>query len=58
MMNTVDDEVKLLSQAALRFVMKNIPVDDVLKKSPDQHTDEEQARHRQDRQSTLPKRGI
>ena len=41
MMNAVDDEVKLFSQTALRFIMKNIPVDDVFKKSPDQNAEQE-----------------
>ena len=40
MMNAVDNEVNLLSQTALRFIMKYVPVNEVLEECPEQNAEQ------------------
>ena len=57
-MNAVHDKVQLFSKMALRFIMKHVPVNDVLEKGPDQHTEQKQSCDRQDRQFVFQKRDV
>src|SRR6266446_1973010 len=57
-MNAVHDEVQLFSKMALRFIMKRVPVNDVLEKGPDQHPKRKKSRHYQDRQFALEKGSV
>ena len=40
MMNTMDDIVQALSQTGLRFVVENVPVDEVLEQRPEQNAEQ------------------
>src|SRR6059058_4981074 len=57
-MNTVDDVVQPFSQAGLGFIMKYVPMDEVLEQRPEQNTEQKQPRDGRDRQFLLPKGNI
>ena len=45
-MHTVNDKMQPFSHSRLRFVMKNVAMDDVFEQRPDQHTEQEKSHDR------------
>ena len=57
-MHSVNHKVQLLSPTSLRFVMEDVPVNEVLDQRPEQNTQQKQRRYGNKRQLPSPQRHV